>query len=219
MRTLVYCRVSTREQGDSGLGLEAQRARCLEEVGRRGWQLAGAVEEVASASGRQRPKLEEALRMLDLGHADVLMVARLDRLARSTLEFATIASRAMSKDWGVVILDPSVDLQAGPASRMFANLLMTFAQYERELISQRTKDALAAKLAREGGVKTWGYRPQYTDPVQVRRMLRWHEEEGMSYREIARRLTAAGVPTPSGGEVWNHRTISDIIRREAPSDV
>ena len=115
MRVLVYSRVSTREQGTSGLGLEAQREKCLAEIERRGWSLAastdrrpGIVIEVASAASRQRPELDRALRMLDSGEADVLMVSRLDRLSRSVGEFAAILDRARKKDWKVVVLDPAV---------------------------------------------------------------------------------------------------------------
>ena len=219
MKTLIYCRVSTREQGASGLGLEAQRETCLAEVTRRGWSLAatndrrsGVVIEVASA-GRQRPKLEEAMRMLDSGLADTLMVSRLDRLSRSTLDFAKIIDRAVSKDWGIVVLSPALDLSAatGPAGRMLADVLMAVAQYERALASARTKEGLAALKEKRGG-RTWGVKP-YGDRVQIRRIVRLREQ-GMSKVAIAQFLTEGGVTSPNGLDHWNHWTVGRILERE-----
>lgn len=208
MKTLVYARVSSREQGDSGLGLEAQKSRCLEEIQRRDWSLSGIIEEVASA-GKKRPELDRALRMMEVGQAEVLMVARIDRLYRSMAGFASVLDTAAKQDWQLVCLHPAVDM-SDPYGRMMAQVAMSFAELERSLISIRSREARAAAVAR-GTVYT---PPPYDDQATLRRIVRMHEK-GSSYREIARFLTAAGVPTPSGrnGE-WAFSTIRKLLNRE-----
>ena len=95
-RALAYLRCSTREQADSRLGLDAQRAAVMVEAERRGWQLVDVLVD-AGASGKSlagRPALSDALSLLDRGHADALIVAKLDRLSRSVLDFAGVLARA-----------------------------------------------------------------------------------------------------------------------------
>lgn len=206
MRTLVYVRVSTREQGASGLGIEAQREKCLAEIEKRGWTLSGVVSEVASAGGKKRPELTRALRMLEVGQAEALMVSRIDRLSRSMLGFAEMLSSAEEKGWTLVCLDPAVDMST-PYGRMMAKVAMSFAELERELTSIRTKEGLAVAYAN-------GNPRRYTDPDVIARIMRFRER-GMSMRTIAETLTAAEVPTPMGGPTWSHKTVENILKRGA----
>ena len=74
------------------------------------------------------------------------MVAKLDRLSRSMLDFAALMNAAQKQGWALVALDLGVDTST-PYGEMMANVLATFAQFERRLISQRTKEALAQKRA------------------------------------------------------------------------
>ena len=99
-----------------------------------------------SAKDLKRPGVRIALEILQAGGADALVVAKLDRLSRSMLDFAGIMAAAQKQGWGLIALDCAVDTTT-PAGEAMANVLATFAQFERRLISQRTKDALAAKRA------------------------------------------------------------------------
>ena len=83
-RVVGYVRVSTQDQADSGLGLEAQRARILEAVAARGWEFAGFHEDagVSAKYEATRPGLMAAIKQIESGDASVLVVAKLDRLAR-----------------------------------------------------------------------------------------------------------------------------------------
>jgi DNA invertase Pin-like site-specific DNA recombinase len=92
----------------------------------------------------RRPALGRALRALDTGEADTLAVAKLDRLSRSTLDFATLMERERAKGWGFAILDLGVDTRTA-SGEMMAGVVATFVQYERRLIGERTKAGLAAK--------------------------------------------------------------------------
>ena len=145
MRVLGYVRVSTEEQSDSGAGLEAQRRAIEAECLRRGWQLLEVVEDAGfSAKDLKRPGIQEALRVLEEGDAKALVAAKLDRLSRSMIDFPALMATAQKQGWALVALDCAVDTTT-PAGEAMANVLATFAQFERRLISQRTREALAVK--------------------------------------------------------------------------
>ena len=150
-RVVGYIRVSTTEQGDSGAGLEAQRLAIKAEVVRRGWRLVGIHEDVMSGSTvNGRHGLSEALAAVESGKARTLVVAKLDRLSRSLMDFAALMERSRKKGWSLVALDLGVDTTT-PAGEMMASVVASVAQYERRLIGVRTKDAMAVK--RSQGVR------------------------------------------------------------------
>lgn len=146
-RVVGYVRVSTDQQADSGAGLAAQRAAILAEVERRGWRLVEMAED-AGVSGKdlKRPGVQAALDALGEGRADTLVVAKLDRLSRSLQDFSGLMATAQTQRWALVALDANVDTST-PAGETLISMLAVFSQFERRLISQRTKDALAAKRA------------------------------------------------------------------------
>jgi len=139
--------VSTSEQASRGAGLEAQRRAILAECKRRGWHLVETLEDAGySARDLRRPGIQEALTALEAGKASALVVAKLDRLSRSMLDFSKLMAKATGEHWALVALDVAVDTST-PSGEAMANMLATFAQFERRLISQRTKEALAEKGA------------------------------------------------------------------------
>src|SRR6476469_5601654 len=147
MRVIGYVRVSTDEQMSSGAGLEAQRQAIVADCLRRGWQLVEVLEDAGySAKDMRRPGVQEALRTLKAGEASALVVAKLDRLSRSMLDFTALMAKAQKQSWALVALDCAVDTST-PAGEAMANMLATFAQFERRLIAERTKAALAVKKA------------------------------------------------------------------------
>ena len=151
MRVLGYVRVSTEEQSDSGAGLEAQRRAIEAECERRGWKLVEVIEDAGfSAKDLKRPGMQEALRVLEEGDAKALVVAKLDRLSRSMIDFTALMATAQKQGWALVALDCAVDTTT-PAGEAMANVLATFAQFERRLIGQRTREALAVKKRRASG--------------------------------------------------------------------
>jgi DNA invertase Pin-like site-specific DNA recombinase len=199
--------VSTDEQSDSGAGLEAQRRAIIAECERRGWQLVKVVEDAGfSAKDMKRPGVQAALEALERGDAKALVASKLDRLSRSMIDFTGLMATAQKQGWALVALDCAVDTTT-PAGEAMANLLATFAQFERRLISQRTKEALAVKKAQ--GV-TLG-RPR-TMSVAVRARIRAWYDEGESLSEIARRLNARGVPTAHGGRRWWPSTVRAALQ-------
>lgn len=204
-----YVRVSTDEQADSGAGLVAQREAIAREVERRGWRLL-AVYEDAGASGKSvagRPGLAQALTVLESGKAGALLVAKLDRLSRSLMDFASLMERSRRRGWALVALDLGVDTTS-PAGEMMASVVATFAQYERRLIGQRTRDALAVKRAQ--GI-VLGRRRVVTDStVRLASRLR---SKGLTLHAVANELTARGVPTGQGAGRWYPSTVQMLLRR------
>ena len=196
-KVVAYVRVSSEEQRRSGAGLAAQRDAITREAERRGWEIVEVVEDAGySAKDLRRPGINKAMALLDSGRADALVVAKLDRLSRSMLDFAGLMAIAQKRSWGIVALDVSVDTTT-PTGDLMANVVAAFAQFERLLIGQRTKDALAAK--KRQGVRLG--RPAAL-PVSTVRRIKRERAAGKSYAAIADGLNADKVPTAHGGKKW-----------------
>ena len=217
MRVLGYTRVSTREQASNGVSLEGQRRAIREECRRRGWPTPRIIED-AGHSGKdlKRPGMAEVLSLLDpqkrgaLPEADALVVAKLDRLSRSILDFAGLLELAQRRGFAVVILDLGVDTTT-PAGELLANVVAATAQWERKMIGQRTKDALAIK--RSKGVVLG--RPQ-TVPEVIAQRIRRERKRGSTYPAIADGLNADSVPTGQGGKRWYPATVHKVANRPSP---
>lgn len=200
-----YVRVSTEEQASSGLGLRAQRSAIRAECNRRGLSLLVVHEDAgASAKTLDRPGMSAALDDLERGQGDVLMVAKLDRLTRSVHDATGLMDAAARAGWGLVALDINVDTTT-PQGEVMANVMATFAQFERRLIGQRTRDALAAKKAQ--GVRLGRPRGMTDD---VRQQIVASYLSGHGWTAIARELNAAEVPTAQGGSRWYPSTVRAV---------
>ncbi|WP_166906169.1 recombinase family protein [Mycobacterium sp. DL440] len=197
-----YTRVSTDEQVN-GYGLDAQRDTIDAQAARRGWTVEHFADEGVSGKAIG-PKLQEVLQLLASGQGDGLVVAKLDRLSRSIVNASNIIEAAQRQGWSLVILDLGVDLTTA-AGRMQAMMLVNFAQYERELISERTKSALAAKKRRGEPIG----RPRVASPSVVRRIVRLREA-GDTYDAIASSLEAAKILSPLGKPKWQPSTVRRI---------
>jgi DNA invertase Pin-like site-specific DNA recombinase len=176
------------------------------ECERRGWELLRIATD-AGASGKTlngRPELAAALVALDAGEADLLLAAKLDRVSRSVLDFANLMARADRRGWRIVVLDVNVDTTTA-SGELMATVVAAFAQYERRLIGQRTRDALAAKRA--AGVILG--RPRTLDPA-VRERIVAERASGRGLRAIAEGLNAEGVPTAQGGARWYASTVRHV---------
>lgn len=165
---LGYARVSTDDQT---LDLQRERLRqadCIK-----------LFEEKASGAKRNRLELQQLLREIRRG--DVLVVTRLDRLARSTTELLRISEALIEKKAGLQSLDEPWADTTSPAGRMVLTIFAGIAEFERELIRQRTDDG--RKAAKKRGVK-FG-RPLKLRPDQKEIALRLLDE-GKSVSEVAR---------------------------------
>jgi DNA invertase Pin-like site-specific DNA recombinase len=216
-RFVAYYRVSTARQGRSGLGLDAQREAVRIFMGGSEAALAEAFTEVESGKNADRPQLARALDACRLT-GSVLVIAKLDRLSRDA-HFLLGLEKA-----GVEFV--AADMPN--ANRLTVRLMAVIAQEEREMISARTKAALAAAKAR--GRKLGGNRggPK-VDPAQGRAarsraaadyarqvgpiaLAAW--QQAGSYGPAAAALTARGIRTPRGGQ-WTRAAVRTLIQRHA----
>ncbi|UTI65634.1 recombinase family protein [Paraconexibacter antarcticus] len=206
---LIYCRVSTEEQGMSGFSLEHQADVCAAAAHGRGWDVRRTLRERASGkSTAHRPVLASALEDLSSGAAGALIVSRLDRLSRSTADFYMLMDRAAKEGWSLVCLEPAVDMSS-PFGRAMAGMAAVFAQLERELISQRQRDSAAIRKAK--GIYSNGSERRRVDEGVAREILRMRGR-GMSYVKIARALEIEGYRPPRGG-AWSISTVRAVISR------
>jgi DNA invertase Pin-like site-specific DNA recombinase len=193
----------------NGVSIAAQRYAVTRACEEREWQLVEVLEEdgVSGRRGRKRPALDSVLARLDAGEADVLVVARLDRLARSSIDFGLVAERSRRARWTLVILDPAVD-GSTPYGKAMLQMAAIIAELESDLISMRTREAMAEKK-RQGMV--FGHPPQIPKPIR-QRIVR-ERAAGRCYAHIARDLQAEGVPTVKRGARWSGSTIKSVVRQ------
>jgi len=179
----------------------------LAEAERRGWQIVDVIEDAGfSGSNLNRPGIAVALEALKARRADALVVAKLDRLSRSMIDFAGVMERSTKEGWALVALDLGVDTST-PAGEAMANALATFAQFERRLIGRRTKDALAAK--RRAGIRLG--RRSTLSATTVERIVR-ERQTGSTLKAIADKLNVDGVTTGQGGRCWRASSVSAVLR-------
>jgi DNA invertase Pin-like site-specific DNA recombinase len=218
VKVVGYTRVSVDEGGERSAGLHAQRSAIVAEVARRGWTLVEILED-SGYSGRDvnRPAVTTAMTMLRRGDADALVVAKLDRLSRSILDFTSIMARARKENWGVIALDCSVDTTT-PAGEAMAHVMATFAQYERRVIAQRTSDALAELRSRSRvySPTPFGFERDGKSLVlhaaeqKVLARMRRLRAAGRSYRAIAASLNRSEIPAKKGGG-WFASSVRSVL--------
>jgi DNA invertase Pin-like site-specific DNA recombinase len=161
----------------------------------------------AGVSGKSldREGLQSALGDVEGGRAGAIVVAKLDRLSRSLLDFAGLMARAQGRGWNLVALDLGIDLST-PAGEFMASVMASAAQWERRIIGARTRDALAVKAAE--GTKLG--RPAVLDPELVAEILEAHRG-GAGWSEIARQLNDRGVRTAHGAARWYPSTVRSVV--------
>jgi DNA invertase Pin-like site-specific DNA recombinase len=222
-RVVAYYRVSTEGQSRSGLGLEAQRQAVETLCASRGWSIIEAFTEVESGKRTDRPKLAEALHHAQVTGA-TLVIAKLDRLSRNA------AFLLQLQDSGAKFI--AADMPE--ACNLTVGIMALVAQQEREAISKRTKDALAAAKARgtklgnpngaaalrragkgnaasvdsiKAGADTFA---RNLAPVVARLQAEGHT----SLPALAQQLNAGGFQTARGGK-WHPSSVRNLLQRLA----
>ena len=214
LRVVLYRRVSTDDQGENGHGLDAQALTLSTEVTKRGWTVVSEQTDVGVSGSKplaRRPAGAEALRLLAAGDADALMVSKGDRLSRSLLDLLTIVEKSRREGWALVLIDNGLDMTT-PAGEFSFQVMGAAAQYERNLIRQRTREGLAA--ARAKGVRLG--RPSTLPADVVQRIVRERAEK-VTLTAIAEGLNSDGVPTARGGARWYQSTVSAVLASQAAS--
>jgi len=207
-KAIGYVRVSTDEQAEEGVSLRAQVEKVRQYAALHDLDLVEVIEDAGrSAKDLRRPGMERLLERVRKGEAETVIVAKLDRATRSVRDLQDLL--AVFKKKGVEFASVAERLDTSSASgRFFVGMLGLVAQWERETISQRTRDGLA-KIRAEGrrvsGKAPRGFRFKgdrvVVDPAERRlaseaRALR---ESGLSIRQIAQALNGRGRKTRGGG--------------------
>ena len=230
-RVVAYVRVSSEQQVEEGVSLEAQRAKL------RAYALAMdltlvAIEEDAGVSAKSieaRPGLIRALGRLDAGEADGLLVVRLDRLTRSVRDLGDLVETYFANRFALMSMSDSIDTRTA-SGRLVLNVLASVSQWEREAGAERTRDSLAHLRARGvliGGVPLGMRRtgtldndgrhvvePDEAEAATVRR-IRELRHEGRSLRAIVETLRTEGHATKRGGS-WAPTTVKRVLDRMMP---
>lgn len=220
MKTISYRRVSTDEQSASGLGLDAQYAAIVKYIGHEPDH--DFVDEGISGACADRPGLLAALESLKRG--DTLIVAKRDRAARDVFLMCWIEKECKKCGARIVSAAGEGTEDNDPASVLMRRMIDSFAEYERAIIGQRTKAAMAAKKARgeSTGRVAFGFRLSadgvHIEPdaqeQEVISIVRTLNAAGYSTRAIAAELERQGHKTRSGSS-WRHQYIADILKRAA----
>jgi DNA invertase Pin-like site-specific DNA recombinase len=214
-RYVIYTRVSTEDQGRSGLGLAAQERDIelfLENFSEEPWEIIGRFQDVQSGGDDSRPQLAEALKLVRTKRAE-LLIAKLDRLSRkvsfiaSTMDDKRVTLRVASMPY---------------ADNFQLHIYAALAEQERAFISARTKAALQA--AKERGTALGGLRDatmKRNAAIQVKataeakrlmKIIRPMHKAGESLAAIASALDTMGVPTSRGGK-WTAMQVSRVLHR------
>jgi DNA invertase Pin-like site-specific DNA recombinase len=211
MKTAIaYTRVSTAQQGKSGLGLEAQTAALVRFAETEGFDLVQTFVEVQTGKGadalNRRPQLAAALKAAKKLKSPII-VAKLDRLSRDV----HFISGLMTHRTPFIVAELGAD-----ADPFMLHLYAALAEKERAMISRRTKDALAAKKAQGvtlGGLRAHGAQAR-DDAMERAEQLRpvLDELAGMSARKIAAALNERGIATSTGG-AWHAATVIRVQKR------
>ena len=208
---VAYYRVSTDEQGESRLGLEAQEYAVRQFAEREGYAIADHYTEVESGKKDKRPQLMAALAQCKKQRA-TLIIAKLDRLGRRVSFIANL-------------MDSKVDFRAvdNPhANKTMIQMLAVFAEFERDQIVQRTKDGLAAAkrkgvilgqhgrdvLSKENAAAADAFALQTRPTIEAIRAAGFK-----SIRSIVAELNRRGVPTFRTGGTWHYPTVYSILKR------
>lgn len=221
----IYVRWSTEEQG-SGTTLEEQKQTCLNFLVERGWPVRRDllfIDDGYSAASLERPAIQRLRQAVRSGAVDAVVVYKLDRLTRNIVD----AVELVLKEWEgrcalVSVTQSSIDT-TNPLGRQFFTLMASFAEFERELIKDRT---LSGKRRRALQGRNPGFRPPYgyrigetpgsiivdeeRAPV-VRRIFEMFSS-GMSTMAIARRFNAEKIPVPGESKGWIHETLRYMLR-------
>jgi len=224
-RVGVYCRVSTEEQAQGGVSLEVQQQRCLEAArGDAAEDIELYVDDGYSGTTMERPGLTRLL--TDAPDLDAVYVWKIDRLARSVPDTATITRHLADADCGLASVTEAFDATT-PWGRAMMYMLAVWAELMVGLLRENTAAALQQRV--ENGVAVgripYGYRgtdeagvwePDPETAVVVQRMFREYVEEGLSLRDIARRRNGEGLPRPSGRDSeWDATIVGKLIRNPA----
>jgi site-specific DNA recombinase len=229
MKVIGYARVSTAEQAIGGISLEAQQSKIRACCDLHDLDLVEIIVDGGEpAKSLKRPGLQHGLSMLKKNTVEGLVVCKLDRLSRSVKDWNTLIDGYFGEKAGKQLFSvaDSIDTRTA-AGRLVLNVLMSVAQWEREAIGERTRDALKykRKTGQPVGKVPFGFtllndcKTLVPNPAEqeTMRTIKGLRAEGLTLRKIAKELDRRGIATKEGKRRWRHSTVARILGR-APMD-
>lgn len=217
-RVGLYLRVSSESQANDGNGLDAQRSALLARCDKENWS--DVVEYVdAGISGKTTEGRDEFNRMMadaKAGAIQVVMAAKLDRIARNTVDFLQTADELTKVGCRLVMLEPDLDLGTD-TGRVMATMFAAFAEWERKLIGARVMSGKAeqAKAGEfNGSPVPFGYTADWSiieEEAAIVRRIFAEFTAGRTFNAIAQGLQADGIKTRSGA-TWLHPQVRNVVR-------
>jgi site-specific DNA recombinase len=218
-RCAIYTRVSTEEQAREGYSLPAQEERLRSHAKSQGWAVYKLyMDDGYSAGTRDRPALKRLLFEASLKRFDVVLAYKIDRLSRSLKDLIDIVAELNQFDIGFKSCTELIDTTR-PEGRLMFHQFGSFAQYERELIGQRTRFGMMKrlKLGLWNGIPPYGYRIvdkklviEPTEAERVRRIFDWFMKKNMGVVAISRELNGRGIK-PRKGARWKGTRVHKMI--------
>lgn len=225
VKAVGYIRVSTEEQANSGVSLDAQKAKLEAYAALYDIDLVGIeIDAGVSAKTLNRPGLQSALARLNSGSAQALVVVKLDRLTRRVADLDTLIENYFGAKFTLMSVSEQIDTSSA-AGRLVLNVLTSVAQWERETTSERTKTALAHKKTQgqHVGSAGFGYKvidkklQKVTQEQSTIAVIQQMKKAGSTLQAIADHLNANGYQTQRGG-TWYPTTVVNILKRGAIND-
>jgi site-specific DNA recombinase len=219
MKVAAYIRVSTEDQAREGVSLEAQAERLRAYCVAKDWTLTVLeADEGLSAKTLDRPGMGRVLARVESRQVDVVLVYKLDRLTRSVADLARLVELFERRGVALVSLVESLDATTA-TGRLMMNLLASVSQWEREVIGERTQEAMSYKKQHRQVYSPvpYGFAREGTALVEdeaemriVRQMREWRGQ-GWTLTAIADTLNKQGVPTKRGGR-WAAATVWYMLK-------
>jgi site-specific DNA recombinase len=227
MKVVGVVRVSTEEQSKEGVSVDAQIAKIKAYCLLYELNLVDIIVDAGvSAKSLNRPGLTVALAMLKSKKADGMVVTKLDRLSRSVGDWDYLIANYFGERAGKQLFSVGDQIDTRTAAgRLVLNVLMSVAQWEREVIVERTTDAMEYKKSKgeRVGAVPFGFDlaanginliPNEQEQ-QVITEINSLRASGHSLREIAVELTRQGIATKEGNASWSHQAVAKILNRKA----
>jgi DNA invertase Pin-like site-specific DNA recombinase len=227
LRAAIYTRVSSDEQAREGFSLDLQEERCRAYASAHGWMLIDVFTDPGvSGAKAQRPRLDAMLAAVERSEVDVIVVAKLDRLGRSMRNLSPLLGLLDDRGVSLVSIAEAFDSRS-TTGRLLRNMLGSMAEWERDVICERTRAGVNARV-RAGG---WGggKRPPFGYSIVgkgpsahlevnqgeaevVRTALSLVLDQGLSTLEVALRLNALGL-TPRTAPLWTSQNLRNCLKR------
>ena len=221
IKAIGYARVSSEEQVKEGISLDAQEHKIRAYAEILDFDLVTVVrDEGKSGKNLRRNGLQTVLKSVENKEADAIIVYKLDRLSRRTLDNLALIELFDKAGIAFHSIQEKIDTKTA-MGRFFLTIIAAYAQMERELIAERTKDALAYKKTNGevygeipyGFKRVKGKLAASEDEQKIIRLIKNLRTRGHGFREIARRLDEKGFKTKKGKQKWHHSTVQRVFQR------